>query len=107
VIDKLDPILIAISREAVDVGRALGHDELDDPVTLVEGNKRFYQAGKAGAHKASMLLDVEQGKPFEVEVILGEVVRDGKRRGVPVPLLEACYAMLYATQQQFIASTKY
>ena len=33
-----------------------------------------------------MLLDAENGRPIEVEVILGEVVRMAKEKGVPVPV---------------------
>lgn len=37
-------------------------------------------------HVNSMLLDLRQGKPLEVEVIVGEVVRMAKARGVAVPV---------------------
>jgi len=37
-------------------------------------------------HTPSMLLDAQKGRPIEVEVILGEVVRMAKEKGVPVPV---------------------
>jgi 2-dehydropantoate 2-reductase len=37
-------------------------------------------------HVSSMLLDLRQGKPIEVEVIVGEVVRMAKAHNVPVPV---------------------
>ena len=37
-------------------------------------------------HRPSMLVDAEQGRPIEVEVILGEVVREARKLGVPVPV---------------------
>lgn len=33
-----------------------------------------------------MLLDAEKGQPIEVEVILGEVVRMARERGVEIPV---------------------
>lgn len=33
-----------------------------------------------------MLLDARKGYPIEVEVILGEVVRMGRARNVPLPV---------------------
>jgi 2-dehydropantoate 2-reductase len=37
-------------------------------------------------HRPSMLLDAENGRPIEVEVIVGEVVRMAKAKGVSVPV---------------------
>lgn len=37
-------------------------------------------------HKASMLLDLELGRPLEIEVILGEVVRKAHKLGVDIPV---------------------
>ena len=41
-----------------------------------------------------------QGNFMEVEVILGEPVREGRRLGVPMPKLEALYGLLKAKQLQ-------
>ena len=41
----------------------------------------------------SMLQDVRAGRPFEVEVILGNTVRLGRRWGVEMPRLETVYAL--------------
>jgi ketopantoate reductase len=40
----------------------------------------------SSTHRPSMLLDAEKGKPIEVEVILGEVVRMAKERGMSLPV---------------------
>jgi 2-dehydropantoate 2-reductase len=37
-------------------------------------------------HRPSMLLDAQQGRPIEVEVIVGELVRMGRERGVDMPV---------------------
>ena len=44
--------------------------------------------------RPSMLLDLEQGKPMEVEAIQGAAVRLGRELGVPTPLFDLAYAAL-------------
>ena len=44
-------------------------------------------------YKTSMVLDYENHRPMEVEAILGNVVRAGRRAGVQIPMLEALYAI--------------
>ena len=46
----------------------------------------------------SMLQDVRKGQYVEVENILGEVVREGRRTGVPTPTVSVLYALLKARQ---------
>ena len=45
------------------------------------------------AYKTSMALDYENGRPMEIEAILGNVVRAAKRLQIPTPTLDAIYAM--------------
>jgi 2-dehydropantoate 2-reductase len=44
--------------------------------------------------RSSLLIDLQQGKPIEVEALVGAAVRRGARAGVPTPLLSALYAVL-------------
>ena len=50
-------------------------------------------------HTPSMMLDVQRGKPFEVEVIIGEVVRMARSVGVDIPVSTSlncpCISILY------------
>jgi 2-dehydropantoate 2-reductase len=46
--------------------------------------------------RSSLLIDLQQGKPTEVEALQGEVVRRARARGVPVPGMTALYAVLRA-----------
>ena len=46
--------------------------------------------------RSSLLIDLQQGKPTEVEALQGEVVRRGRSRGVPTPGMTALYAALRA-----------
>ena len=83
------PVVRAIMEEMLAVGRALGFDEEAIPSSVVEDTIRStgdIHRRPDSKHKASMLLDVELGKPLEVEVIVGEVLRRGKAVGVDTPV---------------------
>lgn len=52
--------------------------------------------------KPSMLVDLEAGRPIEVEAIIGGIVRRAKARGVDVPRLTFIYAALKVIQVELI-----
>lgn len=54
-------------------------------------------------HKMSLWIDVEQDRPIEVEVIVGEVVRLAKQVGVDVPRLEVVEALMRGLQASILA----
>jgi len=79
-------LCIAMMREGEAVAARLG-------VTLRLGiERRLAGAEKVGAHKTSMLQDVEQGKAPEIEALVGAVVELGRLTGVPTPHIDAVYA---------------
>jgi 2-dehydropantoate 2-reductase len=47
--------------------------------------------------RSSLLIDLQQGKPTEIEALQGEVVRRGRALGVPTPGMHALYAALRAS----------
>jgi len=53
-----------------------------------------YVDGIPAATRSSLLIDLQQGKPIEVEALLGAVVRRGRRAGVDTPVMSALYAAL-------------
>jgi 2-dehydropantoate 2-reductase len=55
-------------------------------------DQRMAGAEKVGAHKTSMLQDLEAGRPMEIEPVVGAVVELGGRLGVPMPATRAVYA---------------
>jgi 2-dehydropantoate 2-reductase len=55
-------------------------------------DQRMAGAEKVGAHKTSMLQDLEAGRPMELEAVVGAVVELGDRLGVPMPSTRAVYA---------------
>ena len=55
-------------------------------------DQRMAGAEKVGAHKTSMLQDLEAGRPLEIEAVVGAVVELGERLGVPMPATRTVYA---------------
>ena len=81
------PFLLAGMAELAAVGAAIGC-----PVDE-SGEDRMAVTARLGAFKTSMLQDVEAGRPIELEALLGAPIELAHRSGVPVPTLEALYAM--------------
>jgi 2-dehydropantoate 2-reductase len=54
--------------------------------------RRIAGAEKVGAHKTSMLQDIEQGRPIEIEALVGSVVELGSLTGTPTPHINAMFA---------------
>ena len=73
--------------EAQNVGEKLG-------VTFkVSVDQRIAGAQAVGAHKTSMLQDVEQGRALELEALLGSVVELARITDTPTPTIDAIYAV--------------
>ena len=54
--------------------------------------QRIAGAEAVGAHKTSMLQDVEHGRALELQALVGSVVELGQVAGVPTPTIEAMHA---------------
>jgi 2-dehydropantoate 2-reductase len=72
--------------EAQQVGEALG---VQFKISL---DKRIAGAEAVGAHKTSMLQDVETGRALELEALVGSVRELGRITGVATPTIDAIYA---------------
>jgi 2-dehydropantoate 2-reductase len=79
-------VIREIMAETEAVAAKLG---IELPISI---EQRMAGAEKVGAHKTSMLQDLEAGRPMELEPIVGAVVELGERLGVPVPSTRAVYA---------------
>ena len=55
-------------------------------------DKRIAGAEGVGAHKTSMLQDVEAGRRLEVEALVGAVIELGRLTGTATPAIDAVYA---------------
>ncbi|KAG9015459.1 hypothetical protein FRB94_000063 [Tulasnella sp. JGI-2019a] len=98
---RVAPLFRETGEEVLAVGRAIGYSEKHLPTDAIQGFIDGDVASYSDAqseHKPSTLLDIEANKPFEVEVIVGEVVRAGRQLGVPIPRMEAIYTMLSVVQ---------
>jgi ketopantoate reductase len=56
--------------------------------------KRIAGAEAVGAHKTSMLQDVEAGRSLETEALIGSILEMAKLTNTPAPSIEAVYAMV-------------
>jgi 2-dehydropantoate 2-reductase len=81
----LAPIVRAAMEEVDAVARRLG---VEIPVTI---DQRIRGAARVGAHKTSMLQDLEAGRPMEIDAVVGSVVELAGRLNVPVPHLQTTY----------------
>src|SRR6267154_1023344 len=62
---------------------------IEMPISI---DQRIAGAEKVGAHKTSMLQDLEAGRPMELEAVVGAVVELGERLRVPMPHTRTVYA---------------
>jgi 2-dehydropantoate 2-reductase len=79
-------VIRAVMTETEEVARRLG---VELPISI---EQRMAGAEKVGAHKTSMLQDLEAGRPMELEAIVGAVVELGDRLDVAMPATRALYA---------------
>jgi 2-dehydropantoate 2-reductase len=63
--------------------------DIDLPISI---DQRMAGVERVGAHKTSMLQDLEAGRPMEIEAIVGAVVELGDRLGVAMPATRTVYA---------------
>ena len=56
--------------------------------------QRIDGAEKVGAHKTSMLQDVEAGRALEIDPLVGSFVELGRLTGTPMPATETVYALV-------------
>jgi 2-dehydropantoate 2-reductase len=82
-----------IMREAEAVANALG---IELPISI---DQRMAGAEKVGAHKTSMLQDLEAGRPMELEAVVGAVLEVAERLGVPTPATRAVYSCMKLLDQ--------
>lgn len=86
------PFIYDILKEACTVGNTLFPPTEDGPVFTEETIHGILQRTSAIASKPtsterpSILVDVESQRPMEVEVLVGELVRIGRKLNVPIPV---------------------
>jgi len=81
-------LIAATMREAQEVAARL---KITMPVSI---EQRIAGAERVGAHKPSMLQDLERRRSLELEALLGCVAELGRMVGVVTPLIDALYALV-------------
>jgi 2-dehydropantoate 2-reductase len=84
----VEPLVREMMEECVLLAAALG-------VTIdISIERRIDGARRVGAHKTSMLQDLEARKPLETEALVGSVVELGAKLGIAVPATRHVYALV-------------
>jgi 2-dehydropantoate 2-reductase len=85
---ELRRICLAVAAEASAVAASLGITAVYDPA--------HFRPENYTTHKASILQDLELGRPMEIDAIAGAVQEIGVMRGVPTPTLDIVLALVRA-----------
>jgi 2-dehydropantoate 2-reductase len=80
--------MVAIMRECLAIGRAVGVD------ADIEPEPRLDMARKLGAFKTSMLQDMEAGKRLEVDGLLTGTLEIARKAGVAAPFTESLAGLI-------------
>jgi ketopantoate reductase/2-keto-4-pentenoate hydratase/2-oxohepta-3-ene-1,7-dioic acid hydratase in catechol pathway len=84
-------------KEAQDIAQKLG-------VTFrVSIEKRIAGAESVGAHKTSMLQDVEAGRSLETEALIGSILEMARLTSTPAPAIESVYALVKLLNKVMLA----
>jgi 2-dehydropantoate 2-reductase len=80
----------AMMLEGQAVGEALGAR------FAIDVEKRIDGAAGVGAHKTSMLQDLERGRPMEIDALVKAVSEQGEAAGVPTPIIDLVLTLVQA-----------
>jgi 2-dehydropantoate 2-reductase len=90
-------LAVRILEEGLEVAKAneydFGPEALDQFTSYLE---------KGGAHKPSMLVDVENKRPTEVDFMSGAIARYGKMYGIPTPVNLTFANLLKAVENRYL-----
>ena len=86
-----DPGTRALVRTMMEEGKAIG--EKLGVKFAIEIEKRIDGANAVGAHKTSMLQDLERGRPIELDALLTAVIELGQLVGVKTPYCDTIFAL--------------
>lgn len=94
-VDEIRSLMSLLMDEILAVGRAEGVNiNEDDKDEIIEMLINF-----PPDKKMSMLQDYEAGRPIEIEEYAGEVVKLGRKHGIPTPANEIMYLAITARQK--------
>jgi 2-dehydropantoate 2-reductase len=93
-----DPLLRDLCRRVMTEAQAVG--EATGARFLLDLEKRIDAAGSTGAHKTSMLQDLELGRPMEIDALVTAVVELAGMAGIDCPNLQSVHALVSARARQ-------
>jgi len=86
--DDTKPPIRAMMVEAREIAERLGVR------FAMDVDKRIDVAREVGAHKTSMLQDLEFGRPMELDALVGAVIELGRLVGAPTPTIDLVYGLV-------------
>jgi 2-dehydropantoate 2-reductase len=89
-----DPEQRAIAREAMVEAQAVAGALREE--FRIDVDQRIEGAAAVGAHKTSMLQDIERGRRTEIDAIAGAGAELGRVTGVPTPRIDSLHAQVTA-----------
>jgi 2-dehydropantoate 2-reductase len=92
-----DPGTRAVCRAMMAEGRAIG--EKIGVSFRVDAERRLDGAAAIGPHKISMLVDLESGRPMEIDPIVTVVQEIGRRLGMSTPIIDTVAALIRLRQR--------
>jgi len=90
-----ETLLVPIMREIVAVAKADGIEIGEEVIQHMA-----FRSPETSTYRPSMLLDRDEGRPMEFEVILGDPIRRARELGVEVPIMSTVYELLKLVRWQ-------
>jgi len=90
-------LAIKILEEGLEVAKADGYDFGGEAL-----NRFTSYLEKGGAHKPSMLIDVENKRPTEVDFMSGALARYGERYRIPTPVNSTFTSLLKTIENRYL-----
>ena len=87
-------LIDAAAHESAKVAQATGINV--NPDELAQSSLNVFESNKTRAPKLrpSMLVDLDKGRPMELEDLIGVIVHKGAELGVETPIIGVCYELL-------------
>jgi 2-dehydropantoate 2-reductase len=97
-----DPATRAVCRSMMAEAQLIG--ERIGIKFRVDADRRLDGAGAVGPHKISMLLDLERGRPMEIDPIVTVVQEIGQRLAIATPTIDVVAALIKLRQATALAA---
>ncbi len=93
----LDVLCTDAGTRAVAKGMMLEAQEIAEALGVkfpIDVERRIDGGAAVGAHRTSMLQDLDQGRPMEIDALVGSVQELGRVVGVPTPTIDTVLALV-------------